>query len=160
MPICLLNAEAARSPNCATTLPTTEIIMHSVIMSGTTRYAKIPQKTMLPKTPPTAPSLLFFGLRCGQSLCFPTAIPTKYAIMSVPNDARNTSHIRMLYSLRSISTMWNGKSTQYRIPRRVADISSSFLSSTLNPYIIDPITASTTQSKIKDGIPGARISAA
>ena len=96
MPIWRLNADAAKSPNCATTLPTTAITMHSASISGFTKYAKIPQKSTLPSAPPTAPSLLFFGLRCGQSLCLPIAMPTKYAMMSVPNAAKNTSQIRSL----------------------------------------------------------------
>ena len=40
--------------------------------------------TMMPVTmPPTAPSMVFFGLTTGASACFPKRFPTKYAPVSI-----------------------------------------------------------------------------
>jgi hypothetical protein len=41
-----------------------------------------------------APSTFLFGLICGANLCFPIAVPTKYAIASVIKAAKKIIYIK------------------------------------------------------------------
>ena len=47
-----------------------------------------------PRTPPTAPSTDFFGLKTGASLCFPNSMPVQYAHVSQPQEAKKISYTR------------------------------------------------------------------
>jgi hypothetical protein len=77
-------------------------------------------RTELPIRPPTAPSIVFLGLRFGAILCFPRKYPVKYAKMSEPNAAITTIQMNRLYSVISISTMWYVKKGIYTIAATVA----------------------------------------
>ena len=43
-------------------------------------------RSAAPSTPPTAPSMDFFGLSSGASLCFPKSMPAQYAQVSQPQE--------------------------------------------------------------------------
>ena len=65
--------------------------------------------TNAPNSPPIHPSIDLFGL-ISVNLCFPKCLPIKYANMSVPQDAKNTYHIKILPFIRfSLMTEANTK---------------------------------------------------
>ena len=53
------------------------------------------QAITAPHSPAIQPSIDLFGL-IFVNLCFPNFFPTKYANMSVPQDAKNTYHSKIL----------------------------------------------------------------
>ena len=64
---------------------------------------------MPPKSPPTAPDIVFLGLNLGQSFLPPIKLPTKYAKTSVADDITKVKikAIRLFFSKWFVKTINN-----------------------------------------------------
>ena len=90
MPCCLFTADAARSPIWEAAAPTAQIRAKAAIYLPSNAPYAAPSNAA-PTTPPMAPSMDFFGLNTGASLCFPISTPVQYAQVSQPHALKKIS---------------------------------------------------------------------
>ena len=97
IPVYLFIADAERSPIWASIEPTTPLATQTTIVfisfiakRESMKLPYIKANKVAVSIPPIEPSIVFLGLNVGISLCFPMAIPVKYAPVSQPQ-----AHIKL-----------------------------------------------------------------